>query len=348
MASSNEVDAMRRALALAASVKRRTRPNPRVGSVILDASGAVVGEGVHLGAGHPHAEVESLRAAGDAARGGTAVVTLEPCQHTGRTGPCTEALLRSGVVRVVFAQPDPNPRAQGGAQTLAAAGLSVEGDLLGAEARQLNPLWSLVMERGRPYVTWKVASTVDGRVAAPDGTSRWITGPEARQEVHRMRALVDAVMVGTGTVLYDDPELTARDADDELLDEQPARVVVGLRDLPPAARVRDSVAATLQLRTRSPGEVVEQLFAREFHHVLLEGGPTLAAAFLEEGLVDHAIGYVAPALLGDGLSMVGSIGVATLSESVRFTFDDVRLVGPDLRWTARLSDTPRIDMEGVG
>ncbi|MFL6182852.1 MAG: bifunctional diaminohydroxyphosphoribosylaminopyrimidine deaminase/5-amino-6-(5-phosphoribosylamino)uracil reductase RibD, partial [Actinomycetes bacterium] len=290
MANSNEVDAMRRALALAGSVNRRTSPNPRVGSVIIDANGGWVGEGVHLGAGHPHAEVEALRAAGEAARGGTAVVTLEPCQHIGRTGPCTEALVRSGIVRVVFAQADPNPRAQGGAQVLAAAGLSVEGDLLGDQARQLNPVWSLAMERRRPYVTWKVASTVDGRVAALDGTSRWITGPQARQEVHRLRGLVDAVMVGTGTVLYDDPELTARAADGQVFDEQPVRVVVGLRDVPAAARVNNSAAQTIQLRTRSPHHVIEQLFDREIHHVLLEGGPTVAAAFLQAGLVDRAIG----------------------------------------------------------
>ena len=347
MASSNEVDAMRHALALAASVERRTSPNPRVGAVIIDASGAFVGEGVHMGAGHPHAEVAALQAAGEAARGGTAVVTLEPCQHTGRTGPCTEALLRSGIARVVFAQSDPNPQAQGGARVLAAAGISVEGDLFAAEARQLNLVWSLAMERGRPYVTWKVASTVDGRVAALDGTSRWITGLQARQEVHRLRAVVDAVVVGTGTVLYDDPELTARSADGETLDQQPTRVVVGLRDLPDAARVKNPVAETIQLRTRSPQLVIEQLFAREIHHVLLEGGPTLAAAFLEEGLVDQAIGYVAPALLGDGLSMVGPIQISTLAESVRFAFDDVRLVGTDLRWTARLSETPSIEMKGV-
>jgi diaminohydroxyphosphoribosylaminopyrimidine deaminase/5-amino-6-(5-phosphoribosylamino)uracil reductase len=316
--------------------------------VILAANGAVVGAGFHRGAGRPHAEVEALAAAGPAARGGTAVVTLEPCQHTGRTGPCTDALLHAGVVRVVFAQADPNAIAAGGAQALAAAGLSVEGGVLGAEARALNPVWTLAMERRRPYVTWKVASSVDGRVAAADGSSRWITGPQAREEVHRLRSSVDAVVVGTGTALEDDPQLTARMPDGVLLDDQPLRVVMGLRDLPPNSRVHDSAAETLHLRTHSPREVLEQLFEREVHHVLLEGGPTIAAAFIADALVDRAVGYVAPVLLGDGQAMVGSIGLSSLPDAIRFSFDEVRMVGRDLRWSARLSETPMFDVEGVG
>lgn len=346
MASTAEVDAMRRALALATSVGHRTHPNPRVGAVILDVEGRHVAEGFHSGAGHPHAEVEALRVAGGAARGGTAVVTLEPCNHHGRTGPCTEALREAGVVRVVFAQSDPNPAAGGGARALEAAGLDVEGGILQAEARGLNPLWSLAMERRRPYVTWKVASTADGRVAAPDGTSRWITGPAARAEVHELRAGVDAVMVGTGTVVADDPQLTARAEGGTLLEHQPLRVVVGKRPLDGSSRVADSSAETVHLRTHSPGEVVETLFDRDVHHVLLEGGPTLAAAFVRAGFVDAAVGYVAPALLGDGLSMLSPIGATTLSDAVRFTFSDVRLVGDDICWTASLSAAPRMDLEG--
>jgi diaminohydroxyphosphoribosylaminopyrimidine deaminase/5-amino-6-(5-phosphoribosylamino)uracil reductase len=348
MADGSEVDAMRRALALTSATQQRTHPNPRVGAVVLAADGAVVGEGVHLGAGRPHAEVEALSAAGSAAMGGTVVVTLEPCHHTGRTGPCTDALLRAGVVRVVYAQADPNPLARGGGQALAAAGVSVEGDVLETEARALNAVWSLAMERRRPYVTWKVASTVDGRVSAADGSSRWITGPSAREEVHRLRSVVDAVVVGTGTTLKDDPQLTARGSNDELLEHQPLRAVVGMRDIPSDSRVLDSAAQTVHLRTRSPQSALDQLFDHDVHHLLLEGGPTLSAAFVAHGLVDQAIGYVAPALLGEGLSLIGSINVDTLSQARRFLFKDARMVGTDLRWTAQLSETPSIEMEGVG
>jgi diaminohydroxyphosphoribosylaminopyrimidine deaminase/5-amino-6-(5-phosphoribosylamino)uracil reductase len=314
----------------------------------MDAAGTLVGQGFHRGAGHPHAEVEALIAAGERAKDATVVVTLQPCHHTGRTPPCTEALIRSHVARVIYAQDDPNPVAQGGAEALRAAGISVEGGVLAAEARALNAVWSLAMERHRPYVTWKPASTIDGRIAAPDRTSRWITGPEARHEVHRMRSEVNAVMVGTGTIRDDDPQLTARDAGGHLLDQQPLRVVMGLSELPPDARIFDESSDTLHLRTRFPAIALRELFERGVHHVLLEGGPTLASSFVDAGLVDRAIGYLAPALMGGGAAVYRSDAVSTLSEAHRFAFDDVRLVGDDLRWTARLSDAPIIDLEGAG
>jgi diaminohydroxyphosphoribosylaminopyrimidine deaminase/5-amino-6-(5-phosphoribosylamino)uracil reductase len=345
MASTAEVDAMRRALAMAASAPR-THPNPRVGAVVLDADHRPVAEGIHRGAGQPHAEVEALRAAGEAARGGTAVVTLEPCCHTGRTGPCTEALLTAGVGRVVFGQTDPNPAAAGGGEVLRAAGVDVEAGVLADEAVALNPLWALAMRRRRPYVTWKVASTVDGRVAAPDRTSRWVTGPAARAEVHALRAQVDAVMVGTGTALADDPQLTVRREDGTPSERQPLRVVVGRRDVDASAHVADGTAETLHLRTHSPQDVLEQLFGRDVHHVLLEGGPTLAAAFLKAGRVDRAVGFLAPVLMGDGPAMIAPFGVRTLEQAPRFAFSDVRLVGDDVRWTAQLSSAPLVDLEG--
>jgi diaminohydroxyphosphoribosylaminopyrimidine deaminase/5-amino-6-(5-phosphoribosylamino)uracil reductase len=348
MASAGEIDAMRRALSLASSTPNRTHPNPRVGAVVLDAAGTVVGEGFHRGAGHPHAEIEALSSAGERADGATVVVTLEPCHHTGRTPPCTEALTRAHVARVVYAQTDPNPVAKGGADALRAQGVSVEGGVLGAEAAVLNVVWSLAMRRHRPFVTWKPASTVDGRVAAPDGTSQWITGSEARRHVHQLRAEVDAVVVGTGTALVDDPHLTARDASEQLLENQPLRVVVGLRDLPRSARVLDDASDTVHLRTRSPDQVVRELFERGVHHALLEGGPTLSSAFVDAGLVDRVVGFLAPALLGNGPAIYQSDRATTLSKARRFTFDDVQLVGGDLRWTARLSDVPAIDLKGAG
>jgi diaminohydroxyphosphoribosylaminopyrimidine deaminase/5-amino-6-(5-phosphoribosylamino)uracil reductase len=331
-----ETDAMRRALALAADRDAPHGPNPRVGCVLLSTDGRVVGEGFHRGAGTPHAEVAALAAAGSAASGATAVVTLEPCSHTGRTGPCTEALLAAGVARVVFAQADPNPLAAGGADVLRAAGVDVVGGVLAEEAAALNEAWSFAVAHGRPFVTWKAAATLDGRVGAADGTSRWITGPEARADVHALRATVGAVVVGVGTLLADDPHLTVR-RDGEVSGPQPLRVVVGERDVPAGSRILDDAAETLHLRTHDPAEVLAALAAREVRHVLLEGGPTLAGAFVAAGLVDAVRWYVAPALLGAGPAALGDAGMSTISEALRLTVTDVTRVGADVRIDARVS-----------
>jgi diaminohydroxyphosphoribosylaminopyrimidine deaminase/5-amino-6-(5-phosphoribosylamino)uracil reductase len=331
-----ETDAMRRALVLAADPDAPHGPNPRVGCVLLSADGRVVGEGFHRGAGTPHAEVAALAAAGSAAIGATAVVTLEPCSHTGRTGPCTEALLAAGVARVVYAQADPNPLAAGGADVLRAAGVDVVGGVLAEEAAALNEAWSFAVAHGRPFVTWKAAATLDGRVGAADGSSRWITGPEARADVHVLRAAVGAVVVGTGTVLADDPHLTVR-RDGEVSGPQPLRVVVGERDVPAGSRILDEAAETLHLRTHDPAEVLAALAAREVRHVLLEGGPTLAGAFVAAGLVDAVRWYVAPALLGAGPAALGDAGMSTISEALRLTVTDVTRVGADVRIDARVS-----------
>jgi len=331
-----ETDAMRRALELAATPGVPFGPNPRVGCVLLAADGTVIAEGRHRGAGTPHAEVDALRSAGAAAQGSTAVVTLEPCNHTGRTGPCAPALLAAGVARVVFAQTDPNPLAAGGAHTLRAAGVDVVGGLLADEAAALNEPWTFALTRGRPFVTWKAAATLDGRIAAADGTSRWITSSAARAEVHLMRAAVGAVVVGTGTVLADDPQLAVRIDGEVSAGHQPLRVVVGLRDLPTASRVLDSAAETLHLRTHDPREVLETLAAREIRHVLLEGGPTVAAAFVRAGLVDAVRWYAAPALLGAGASALGDAGMSTIADALRLEVTDVARVGADVRIDARV------------
>ncbi|MFD0385192.1 bifunctional diaminohydroxyphosphoribosylaminopyrimidine deaminase/5-amino-6-(5-phosphoribosylamino)uracil reductase RibD [Streptomyces stramineus] len=234
---------MRRAVELAGTRLGRTSPNPVVGCVVLAPDGTVVGEGFHKGAGHPHAEPEALAAAGDRARGATAVVTLEPCAHTGRTGPCADALLRAGVARVLYAVPDPNPGAAGGAERLRAAGVEVVGDVLREEAERVNELWLTAIRRGRPCVTWKFGGTLDGRSAAPDGTSRWITGPAAREDAHRLRASHDAVLVGSGTLRADDPHLGLRHG---VPGEPPLRVVLDRTgSIPPGARVLDDTAPTL-------------------------------------------------------------------------------------------------------
>ena len=346
MASAAEHRAMTHALALAAGSNSVTHPNPRVGAALLDGDGNIVGAGFHLGPGRPHAEIAALAEAGGAARGATAVVTLEPCSHFGRTGPCTDALIAAGVSRVVFGQSDPNPVAAGGAEVLRASGVDVEAGVLADEARTLNPIWSFAMENRRPLVTWKFASTVDGRVAAADGTSRWISGDSARAEVHALRAAADAVLVGTGTVLADDPQLTARRADGSLMSRQPLRVVVGQRSIPASAQVLNRSAPTLVWANRDLLELLDELFARDIHHALLEGGPTLAAAFLHEGVLDRVVAYVGPKVLGSGPAVIGSLGVHTMSQARELHFDDVCRIGDDIRWTARFRpDVPAVDWQ---
>jgi diaminohydroxyphosphoribosylaminopyrimidine deaminase / 5-amino-6-(5-phosphoribosylamino)uracil reductase len=338
-----EAAAMRRALELAQSEGVPLGPNPRVGCVLLAADGAtVVAEGYHRGTGTPHAEVDALDRAGERARGATAVVTLEPCNHHGRTGPCAEALLQAGVSRVVYAQADPSPVARGGAGTLRAGGVEVEAGLMAEQARAVNRAWTFAAEHGRPFVTWKFAATLDGRSAAADGTSRWVSSPPARRDTHRLRGLCDAIMVGTGTVLVDDPRLTVRTDDVDLPRErQPLRVVMGLRDLPAASRVLDDAAETLVLRTRDPHEALAGLFDRDRQHLFLEGGPTLAAGFLTAGLVDEVVGYVAPMLLGAGLSCVGDLGVKMVADAVHLDVRDATVLGAGAEMNVRLTMTPR-------
>ena len=295
----------------------------------------IIAEGYHRGAGTAHAEVAALSEAGAAARGATAVVTLEPCAHTGRTGPCTEALIEAGVARVVFAQPDPNQLAAGGEASLRAAGIDVAFGLLEREARALNRAWTFAMERDRPYVTWKFAATLDGRSAAADGSSRWITGEPARRDVHRLRAQCDAILVGTATVERDDPHLTVRDEVGEPVprDHQPLRVVMGVRDLPAGRLVLDDLAETVQLRTHEPAEVLAELHARGRQHLFLEGGPTVAAAFLRAGLVDEVVGYVAAKLLGAGVNVVGAFDVDSIGDALDLQLVDVTRFGDDVRLT---------------
>ncbi|MCX5197950.1 bifunctional diaminohydroxyphosphoribosylaminopyrimidine deaminase/5-amino-6-(5-phosphoribosylamino)uracil reductase RibD [Streptomyces sp. NBC_00249] len=345
---------MRRAVELAARGLGSTSPNPVVGCVITDPAGTVVGEGWHQRAGGPHAEVHALAAAGDAARGGTAYVTLEPCNHTGRTGPCAQALTAAGISRVVYAVSDPNPQASGGGATLRAAGVTVGSGLLEAEAAAGNAAWLTSVRLGRPHVTWKYAATLDGRSAAADGSSRWITSAESRADVHRLRAESDAVLVGGGTLRADDPHLAVRGVDGAT---QPLRIALDARaGTQPTARILDDAAPTLLVvgedaDTRHlPGvellrmplhdgrvgipELLERLYARGVRALFLEGGPTLAGAFLEAGAVDRVVGYLAPALLGAGPAALADAGVENISDALRLDITEAVRVGPDLRITA--------------
>src|SRR3954471_19337289 len=327
---------MGRAREIGASVLGSTSPNPPVGAVILAADGTVAGEGATAPPGGPHAEVRALAQAGERARGGTAVVTLEPCAHTGRTGPCADALVAAGVVRVVYAVDDPNPDAAGGGQVLRDAGVEVVSgvEAHAAASGALRP-WLHAVRTGRPYVTWKFAATLDGRVAAADASSRWISSPASRADVHSLRAAVDAILVGSGTVLADDPQLTVRDGD-RLVDHQPLRVVLDRRHrIPQHAQVLDTAAETVVLDTAAPQFALKALYDRGVRHLLLEGGPTLAGAFVEARCVDEVVAYLAPMLLGSGPVALGDAGIGTLADAAVLDVESVSRLGEDVKVVAR-------------
>jgi diaminohydroxyphosphoribosylaminopyrimidine deaminase/5-amino-6-(5-phosphoribosylamino)uracil reductase len=322
--------AMLRALELAGSADfRRRGGNPRVGCVLLAPDGTTIAEAHHRGAGTAHAEAVALAAAGGRARGATAIVTLEPCAHQGRTGPCTDAVIAAGVRRVIFAQSDPNPVAAGGAERLRSAGVEVIVGHRAGQATAVNPDWTFAQRTGRPRVRLKIASTLDGRIAAADGSSRWITSAAAREDGHRLRARADAVLVGTGTVLADDPLLTVRIPGPESY-EQPLRAVFGTTPIPAGAAIHStgsSAEPPILLGTRSPTAALSTLRREGVSSVLIEGGPRTAAAFLSAGLVDEVVNYLAPVLLGAGPAAVGDLGITTIGGALRGEITDLRSLG---------------------
>lgn len=336
-ATSREQHAMLRALEIAANGPARGL-NPQVGCVILDADGSVIAEGWHRGAGTPHAEVDALaRLSPGAARGATAVVTLEPCNHTGRTGPCATALIEAGVSRVVYAVTDPGNHSGGGAERLRAAGVSVTGGVLLEEAEAFLGDWLTTARLGRPLVTVKWASTLDGRIAAADGTSRWITGDAARVDVHRRRADHDAILVGTGTVLADDPSLTARDEHGALLATQPVPVVMGARAIPADAALHRHPRQVLLHHGHDPAALLAELRATGIRSVFVEGGPTIATAFLRAGLADTVLTYLAPVLLGGPRLAIDDLGIDTIGDAIRLDTVSVEQLGADLLVVTTLS-----------
>jgi diaminohydroxyphosphoribosylaminopyrimidine deaminase/5-amino-6-(5-phosphoribosylamino)uracil reductase len=334
-AGDHDRDLMRRAIELARRGPRGV--NPQVGAVLVGADGRILAEGWHRGAGTPHAEVDALNHLADpgAAAGSTVVVTLEPCRHTGRTGPCTQALLDAGIARVVYGADDPTDDAGGGGAHLRQAGVEVTPGVLADEATDLISGWLTVQRLGRPHVTVKWAQSLDGRSAAADGTSRWITGETARADVHRRRAEADAVLAGTGTVLADDPALTARTPTGALADEQPLPVVMGLRAIPLDAAVRRHPRPPLFVDSHDPRRALEHVRALGVQTVFVEGGPTVASAFLREGLVDELLVYVAPMLLGGPRTAVTDLGIPSMTQAYRLSLIEVRPLGADLLVTAR-------------
>jgi len=355
---------MARAVRLAERGLYTADPNPRVGCVLVKA-GEVIGEGWHARAGGPHAERVALERAGESSRGASAFVTLEPCSHTGRTGPCTDALIEAGVARVVCAALDPNPMVSGaGVSRLKEAGVTVEVGALEQSAAALNPGYLSRMTRGRPLVRSKLAASLDGRTGLANGESQWITGAAARADVHRWRARSSAVLTGVGTVLADDPSLNARLADPEGPVKQPARVVIDAQlRTPSGAKLMSLPGDVVVFATQAAAErgealrdlgavveavagashcdlaqVMQRLAALEFNELWVEAGPTLNGALLEAGLIDELVIYVAPHLLGaDAQGMFSIEPLTSLERRIQVEYQDVRRVGDDLRIIACLA-----------
>ena len=304
------------------AVRGTTSPNPPVGCALYTGRGELIATGSTSPAGGPHAEINALSAAGERARGATAVVTLEPCNHTGRTGPCAVALAEAGVAEVVYLTADPNPVAAGGAEYLRSRGVCVT--YAPKRVAALQPWLSSVVHT-RPSVTVKIAASLDGFSTAPDGTSQWITGTRAREHVHEDRARRDAIIVGTGTALADDPSLTARHPDQSLRENQPRRVVVGTRTLP-----QSNLARIGYEQYPSPSVALEQLWSTGARDVLVEGGAGLITSFFELGVVDRVQAYIAPLLLGGGRGILDHALADTLGDAPRFQLADVTVLGNDV------------------
>ena len=314
--------------------------NPQVGAVILDQEGRIVAEGYHKGSGTPHAEVVAIEDLKRSipypfAPGYTAVVTLEPCNHFGKTGPCAQALIDAGISRVVFPLKDPGNESAGGAQRLRDSGVEVIEGVLRDKAKEQARVWLSSKQLGRPFVTLKWASSLDGRIAATDGSSKWISGEESRRDAHFLRRDVDAILVGTGTVIADDPELTARDQNGNYFEHQPLRVVMGERALPSDKRVFNDKAETIQIRARNPQVVLQELQNRQVKHLLVEGGSKIASEFIRNNLVDEFIVYLAPLLLGGPRLAINDLGIPSMAEAVNLRITEQKLLGEDLFIRAR-------------
>lgn len=310
--------------------------NPQVGAVILDPQGQIISEGWHQGAGTDHAELMALKSlfsrtgSTTVPPGHTAVVTLEPCNHQGRTGPCAQALIDAGISRVVFASSDPGDISGNGSERLKDAGVEVISGVLLSQAEDQGRVWLNANRNQRPYVILKWASSLDGRTAAQDGTSQWISGPESRADSHLKRSQVEAILVGTGTVLADNPELTARRPDGSYYEDQPLRVVLGKRELPGHLKVFNEKAKTIHIERHNPAKALAELWAIGVKSVWVEGGPKVASEFVKAGLVDEIIVYLAPMLLGGNNVSLQDIGVETMSQAIGLELVENKMLGRDI------------------
>ena len=320
------VSAMRRANEISKLGLGKSAPNPIVGAVIIGDDGQIISEGFHHSQnGGAHAEVVAIDKAGPKALGATLFVTLEPCNHMGKTPPCSEAIIAAGIKNVIFAVSDPNPIAQGGVKKLIDAGIIVEQGLLKDEVSFTNRAWLKKSESSRPYITIKIAASLDGKVAALDGSSKWITNEISRSDVAILRSQCDAIVTGTGTVLADDPSLTVRDVKRENFEFKPVRVILGNREIPLDSKILDKSAETIQIKGSDPSELMELAKARGWNQILVEAGPTLTSAFLKAGLFDEVFLYQAPTLLGSGLDFASNLGIESLNQRL-----DLDLIAADL------------------
>ena len=301
-------------------------PNPNVSAAIYSPDGALVADGFHnRKVSIDHAEVVALKKAGAAARGATMIVSLEPCAHTGTTPPCTQAIIDAGIAKVIYTVVDPNPIASGGAQLLRAAGIDVEYRE-SAHLAYVQRAWLHKEVTGRPLMIWKVATTVDGKVAASDGTSQWITGPESREDVQNLRSQSDAILIGTNTAIVDNPHLIPRGHT-----ARPVRVISGEQEVPATNKVFDAEARTISVKSKSIPELIKVLSNEGFNQVLVEAGPTLGSALMASGNIDEIIIYQAPKMLGAGKEFVSRLGISTLEDHLKLELISVRQLGSDIK-----------------
>ncbi|MGN7149144.1 bifunctional diaminohydroxyphosphoribosylaminopyrimidine deaminase/5-amino-6-(5-phosphoribosylamino)uracil reductase RibD [Arthrobacter sp. SAFR-179] len=335
--SADETRAME--LALQAALLGPRGANPLVGAVVVGPDGRHLVTGHHRGAGTAHAEADAIAqaaAVGLDLSGCTMMVTLEPCNHVGRTGPCTEAIIEAGITDVVYAVDDPHDPAAGGAATLRTAGVRVRSGLGADESLDMNRQWFEAVAAKRPFVTLHIAQTLDARIAAEDGTSQWISSPESLADNHGIRSRIDAILVGSQTVLVDNPRLTAREPSGGPAPKQPVRAVMGLRGIPDGAAIRGDDGLAVHLPTRDPREALTMLYKTGIRHVMVEGGSRILSAFLSAGLVDELIVYLAPTLLGSGTPALNGLGITSLPDAQQWEWDEadggaVRTLGRDLR-----------------
>jgi diaminohydroxyphosphoribosylaminopyrimidine deaminase/5-amino-6-(5-phosphoribosylamino)uracil reductase len=327
---------MQRAIALSEKGLGKCAPNPIVGAVILDASGKIVGEGFHdRMTSKDHAEVVAIKSAGDLAKGATMVVTLEPCNHTGSTGPCTQAIIDSGISTVVFAVKDPNAVAAGGADTLRAAGIKIVGGVLAREASYVNRAWLTKITKNRPYFVWKVATTLDAKIAASDGTSKWISNEVSRNDVQRLRRESDAILVGTKTVISDNPHLIPR-GEFSGYSRNPIRVIFGESDLPVDSKIFDNATETVHVKSRDLNKLVMKLNELDINQVFVEAGSKLASAMVAAGLMDELVIYQAPALLGSGKSFYAEDLNLTIEDQMRLEHISTEVLAGDVKSVYRI------------
>ncbi len=319
-------DAYAHLYALSLSAQGKSSPNPNVAAAIYSAQGELISDGFHdRTTSLDHAEVVALKKAGDKATGATIVISLEPCAHTGATPPCVDAIIAAGITKVIYAVNDPNPIAAGGAQKLRDAGIAVE-QIESANLEFAQRAWLCKEATGRPLIIWKVATTIDSKVAASDGTSQWISGPESREDVQKLRAQSDAILIGTNTALVDNPHLIPKGHA-----ARPVRIISGEQVVPPTHKVFDDEARTIVVKSKSLSELMEVLKDEKFNQVLVEAGPTLGSALMASGNIDELIVYQAPKILGAGKEFVSHLGISTLADHIQLELISSVVMGSDIK-----------------